>query len=248
MKQYKATFKLSTPLAVNYPYLPTFDGILAYGYIRSIYSDKDAREKYLSELPESEHTDFVKSLPFVPFIPQQMSYSQNEMFVFQNMPLKLSKCRKYFIASQMQMAVDNQYFGYIRKQWDKTRAPFTGHIKNIRINLGVTKSVQIEIPLRECKEVSFDFTSDNISDVEKLLQYITGFGKKHNRQWGKIENFIISENPYNENIINRPIPESLVSPEMLKETLESGIDLFTLYTAFYPPYHQSNNELCLMPK
>ena len=44
-KTYEITFKISTPLAINYPFFPTFDGIISYGYVINIYGDKDSREK-----------------------------------------------------------------------------------------------------------------------------------------------------------------------------------------------------------
>jgi len=240
MQTYRIVFRIDTPLCITYPFLPTFDGILGYGYVKEIFRNPDFREKYLAKIEDKNHKEFFKKMPFTSTIPQKMSYSEVEKINFDFLPLVKNE---YFFASNMKIEyLKSENFGYIRKQWDKTRTQFSGVQKNLRINMGVTKSVQIEVPLKIAPEVSFIFATEDINEVLLLLTYIVGFGKKRNKQWGHIVRYDLQEVNYDWEIINRPIPQRLVTTEMIKKT---G-DVLSLFLAWQPPYHQTEREMCII--
>jgi hypothetical protein len=241
MKTFKITFQIETPLAINFPYLPTFDGVLSYGYVKEIYRSENFRQKYLETITDDAHKEYIKSLPYTSFMPQKMSYSDEEMIQFHSLPIAR---KEYFLGSSMIIPeTDNEFFGYVRKQWDKTRIQFSGHKKNIRINMGQTKSIQIEIPLKITPEVSFVFASKDLEMVKLLLSHVVAFGKKRNKQWGKIASYSIVETDYDWQVINRPIPERFVSVDMIMKSPK----VITFYMAWEPPYHQSEKEICVIP-
>jgi CRISPR type IV-associated protein Csf3 len=224
---YKITFKIRAPYMVTYTDKPIFDALLAY-------------------CAAKEH---VKNLAF------KLSYSKEEIdFVNSKIPLKRDAYGN-FVASIMLFDKENQVEQKINwtKHWDNAHdelADFGKKARKINVTSGEFKSYRVHITTHQHKEVFFYFDTEDVSQVEYLLKkHLPAIGKKRSSGYGEIECFNIEKiehNPFETEIL-RPIP--LKSIDNLSEfTKQYGNNYYSRYTAFRPPYHQSENfEDCFVP-
>jgi len=214
---YKITFHLTDPIC--FIDRPVFDSILAYAYVK----EKNG------------------------FVAQKLNLTKEEMIDFSLMPLKLHK-NGYFIASQMFFDEAINFTGSWKKRWDNQHDYLVdfgeGKKRKIEINKGEFKSYDMPLNLYSIPEVYFVFDSDNVNEVERLIEkHIAFIGKKGSQGYGMFDTFSIDEIDldFDKNIL-RPIPvEFLIGKD--KEGYEIK------YTSWKPPYWLPINfEVCGVPK
>jgi CRISPR type IV-associated protein Csf3 len=183
MKTYKITFNLTSPLAMQQTIM--FDGLLAYAYFQEHAPDK---EKNIGRL------------------------SFDEIYDFSGMPLVLNE-RGYHMASwllyEKEMAAEQIHTAL--KKWEEGldhMADFGKAKRAVMIDRGEFKTTQIPIRVVNVPQVWFYFQSDNVGEVQRLIEkHIVGIGKKISRGYGFFSRFDIeeAENVFETQIL-RPIP------------------------------------------
>lgn len=185
---YKITFYLDTPLIQTEPLM--FDGILAGLWAKlNLPQDKLGRQS----IPKDELIDFSKVLP-LRYDPNGLAHA-SEIFYLED-----------------ESVCDTIRF---RCKWDANYDWLVGFGKkkeSVSVQRGEFKSHDIPYPTVCASKVWFYFESDNLPEVENLLQYLQGLGKKAAVGRGAIERYEIEETTevsFEENIL-RPIPCELL--------------------------------------
>lgn len=213
---FKITFKMSS--AISFVELPTFDGLLAWCYMKQKHGT----------------------------VTQPLTIKEDELETFDDLPLVRHQ-DGYFMASWMQfdesLAVEST--ATWKKRWANQHdhlADFGKKVKKVRISAGEYKSYDMPIVITNIKEVWFFFQSENVSEVESLIRkYLFGIGKKTAQGYGEIESFSIEPIDYNpfEKII-RPVP---VKPTDIVHNQNIKVAMM----GFKPPYWlPSNQGFCLL--
>lgn len=218
---YKITFKLNSP--INFIDKPLFDGILAYCYMKEHY----------------------------PNFERKLSYSKDELIDLSDLPIKKdnSDC---FIASWMQYDKEIEFTGSWKKRWANQTdylADFGKNKRQLRINQGEFKSYSVPLILKSIPQVWFYFDSDNVEEVNRLIdKWLWGIGKKTSQGYGEIDHFKIEKidyNPFKDNVI-RPIPISglnLSDKEKTELMMSGKVGLHCIK----PPYWLTEfAEVCLL--
>jgi hypothetical protein len=207
---------MNTPAA--FIYLPTFDGILSYAFVREVFKQK--------------------KLTFI----QKLFDDPETTPDFAGMPICLHP-DGYFIASKMffdesELIEDTQRW---RKRWDQKHqnlADFGKKLRQVEIVRGQFKSYDVPISTKLIRNCWFVFQSDDIKQVEYLIEnWIFFIGKKRSQGYGEIKSFAIEETVFDFDTIYRPIPKILVSPETM---IKTGTITFS-YCAWKPPYWSPGN-------
>lgn len=216
MNTYKITFILLTPMA--FIDLPTFDGVLSYAFARE----------------SNKENHFV----------QKLNYDKDELIDFSKMPLRMHE-NGYFIASQMYHSESIESVQRWKKRWANKNdniADFGKNKRKVDISRGVFKSYDMPIITKDIEKVWFYFQSDDIEQVENLInKWIHFLGKKKSQGFGEIKNFEITKDFFNFAEIYRPIPCEFVDISQIKS--------FRLnYCAWKPPYWMPENfAKCVVP-
>lgn len=213
---FKITFELGSP--ISFTTRPTFDAILAYAYVHDMLG----------------------------YVPQFLNISESGVLKFENLPIKRHE-KGYFLASYMQYdeSIAIESIEKWKKRWANKYdylADFgKGKKRSISIQSGEFKSYDVPFPIIDIPEVWFYFDSDNIAEIDRLIDnYVSHIGKKRSQGFGYIKSKkleIIDYNPF-ENDIIRPIPFEFIDKEKFP-----NVELD--FTAWKPPYWNSCNfELC----
>ncbi len=210
---YKITFQLKTPICFQEPIM--FDGLIAYAY-----AQENSKEANISRL----------------------SYSKDQLIDFDPMPIT-KHSDGYFMASWMMYDKNGiiEYLGSWKKRWANEfdyLADFGKNIRKVRINNADFKSYDMPVRLVDLKEVWFYFQSNDVAEVERLLNtHIIGLGKKISQGNGLISSFVIEPLDYDPfKKIIRPIPVKEVPTNFKGE-------LNLVYTGYYPPYWMPDNQV-----
>lgn len=211
---YKITFNLKSP--VSFIDLPTFDGVLAWCYMKDKYGIVEQKltidnVESFEDMPLCKHPDGY-------FIASWMQYDKAKAI---------------------------EYTGSWKKRWANQHdhlADFGKKVKKVRINAGEFKSYDMPVVLQNIKTVWFYFASDNIERVRYLVaNHLWGIGKKTAQGYGEVESFQIEEieyNPFLSEVI-RPIP---VNESDLANLQKLSVRLM----GFRPPYWLPENQgFCL---
>jgi len=211
---YKITFNMNTSIAFIEP--PTFDGVLSYAHAREM-------------LPGQEFM-------------QKLNIEESEILDFSGMPLVMHR-DGYFVASRMfyddSAAIeDTQRW---RKRWEHKHdamADFRGHVKKVRINAGEFKSYDVPLQVVNIDQAWFYFQSENIGDVQRLVEKRIYFlGKKRSQGYGEIASFTIEESEFDFSTTYRPIP---VAESRVAGLIRQGVKV--QYTGWRPPYWLPRNH------
>jgi CRISPR type IV-associated protein Csf3 len=223
MNSYKITFKLNTP--VSFIDIPTFDGILAYAFVRESFEKK--------------------KIPFV-------RLPDTDIIDFSEMPVNMHP-DGYFIASSMSFEKNTlEDMQHWRKRWDQKNqhiADCGGKARQYEQVRGQFKSYDVRIATKIIPECCFFFQSDNIESVEKLVaKWIHFIGKKRAQGYGEIDHFTIEDTDFDFNTIYRPIPKKFVSDQLLfNELTVNKRTIKFMYCAWKPPYWLPENfEECII--
>lgn len=212
---YKITFTLKS--AVSFVELPTFDGLLAWCYMKDKYGS----------------------------VPQKLNLAKEELESFDDLPLVKHE-DGYFMASWMRFDEGKalEFTGSWKKRWANEHdhlADFGKKVKKVRVTAGEYKSYNMPIVLHRVRDVWFYFDSNNVEEVKRLLSHLWGIGKKTSQGYGEISIFNIEQVDYNpfEQII-RPIP---VKQDDLKNLRMINMRLM----GWKPPYWlPENQEFCII--
>ena len=213
IKSYKITFQLATPISFIAP--PTFDGILSYAYARETLGDK---------------------------FEQKLSISKEDMLDFSAMPIVMHP-KGYFMASVIYYDAVHmtQFTERWRKRWDSFYDFLIANPIKIRTQQGKFKSYDVPYPLKDIKQVWFYFQSEDVAQVEYLLnKWIPALGKKRGHGNGDILHFAIEETDFDfDNQMFRPIPADLVEVEQLMNKPNFKFSL--AYCSWRNPYWATEN-------
>lgn len=117
--------------------------------------------------------------------------------------------------------------------------------KKIRIGSGEFKRYDMPIPYTSAEEIVF-YANGNKAEIERLLYYIPGIGKKRTQGYGNVRTWKVEQSEHDLSIIKegipmRPIPVS----EAIMLNLKCDVEMFFAYR---PPYwHRKNMTRCFMP-
>lgn len=213
---FKITFELGSP--ISFTTKPTFDAIIAYAYVYDMLG----------------------------YVPHFLNISESGILNFDKLPINKHE-KGYFLASSMQYneSIAIESIERWKKRWNNQHdylADFgKGKNRSISIQSGEFKSYDIPFPIIDIPKVWFYFDSNNIAEIDRLIDnYISHIGKKRSQGFGYIKSKkleIIDFNPF-ENEIIRPIPFELIE----KDKYES-VELD--YASWKPPYwNDCNFALC----
>jgi len=213
---YKIEFKMRS--AISFVELPTFDGLLAWCYMKQKYG----------------------------IVEQKLTLTESELESFDDMPLTKHP-DGYFMASWMQfdesLAIEST--ATWKKRWANEHdhlVDFGKKTKKVRISAGEFKSYDMPITIHDIKVCWFYFDTEEIEKVKELLKYLYGIGKKTTQGYGEIESFSIEKisfNPFAEKVI-RPIP---VKPIDIVKNANLSVKMM----GYKPPYWlPSNQGYCLV--
>lgn len=181
---YQITFHLTS--AVSFIERPTFDGILAYCYMRE------------------------KHGPLL----QKLSLAPEELDDFSGLPL-VRHPDGWFLASWMQFHEEQaaEYTGSWKKRWDAQHdhlVDFGKKVAKVRTTGGPFKAYDQPVVLHSIRKVWFYFASEDVAQVERLIsRHLVGIGKKTSQGYGHFSHFEIEpveENPFQAGKVIRPIP------------------------------------------
>ena len=117
--------------------------------------------------------------------------------------------------------------------------------KKIRIGSGEYKRYDMPMPYTSAEEIIF-YANGNKSEIERLLQYIPGIGKKRTQGYGNVRTWQVEKSEHDYSVVRdgvpmRPIPVS----EAAQFNLKCDVEMFF---AFRSPYwHRKNLTKCFMP-
>ncbi len=117
--------------------------------------------------------------------------------------------------------------------------------KKIRIGSGEFKRYDMPMPYTSAEEIVF-YTNGNKLEIERLLAYIPGIGKKRTQGYGNVRAWQVEQSEHDWSIVKdgvpmRPIPVS----EAMLFNLKCDVEMFFAYR---PPYwHRKNMTRCFMP-
>lgn len=212
---YKITFQLRT--AVSFIERPTFDGMLAWCYMKDKYGIVE----------QKLNIENVESFDDMPLVRHPEGYFLASWMQFdEDLAVEFTQTWKKRWANQHDHLAD-----------------FGKKVKKVRINAGDYKSYDMPIVLQNVKEVWFYFASENVDRVRSLLtNHLWGIGKKTAQGYGEIESFEIEEievNPFLTSIL-RPTP---VNSSDLKNLTNLSVKMM----GFRPPYWLPENQaFCLV--
>lgn len=176
---YKIEFTFKKP--VSFTFLPTFDAILAWCYMKDKYG----------------------------YVEQKLDIAEDEIESFEDMPI-VRHADGYFMASWIYFGESIEGISSWKKRWDNrhdSRAKFSG-VRKVRISAGEFKAYDMPIVTNKIDKCWFYFMSENVDRVRSLVaNHLYGIGKKTSQGFGEIDGFTIQEsleNPFNG--ICRPIP------------------------------------------
>jgi hypothetical protein len=117
--------------------------------------------------------------------------------------------------------------------------------KKIRIGSGEYKRYDMPMPYTSAEEIIF-YANGNKGEIERLLQYIPGIGKKRTQGYGNVRKWQVESLEDDWSIVKdgipmRPIPVSEAEPFDLKCTVE------ILFATRSPYWHRKNLTHCYMP-
>lgn len=205
---YKITFDLKTP--VSFTAKPVFDALLAWCYIKDRHG----------------------------FVIQSLSVANIENF--NQLPI-IRHEKGYFMASWMQFDPSKtiEYTGSWKKRWANQHdhlVDFKGKSRKVLINAGQYKAYDMPIVLHDIRKVWFYFQSNDIDEVQRLIDtHLWGIGKKTAQGFGQIGAYkieSITHNPFT--AIIRPIPVEIGDMTALK-------NIKTRLMAWKPPYWLPEN-------
>lgn len=209
---FKITFRLSSP--ISFIDRPCFDSIVAYAWTKEKFGTVQSR----LSIPKDEMIDFTELLP--------ISVHEN----------------RYFLASQMFFDgnCSIEQTSSWKKRWANKHdsiADFGKSKRKIDVGRGEYKSYDMPVNLVSTPEVWFFFYSNNVGNVEYLIdKHIVYLGKKRSQGYGEISDFTIDS--VTDGKIIRPIPKRFfdsLPPGELK------------YCAWKPPYWLPDNfEICVI--
>jgi CRISPR type IV-associated protein Csf3 len=254
---YQIRIQLAEAISYTYPFLPTFDGLLAYAFAKEVYASYAQRKYYLDYLlqtgQKAKH-DYIKEQPLTDSLPQKVNYPEAEMIDFRAMPLAFHE-KGYALASSMlhdKSAPILHYSDNVRKQFkDKYNdlIGIKGKGRQVQINKGDYKSIDLQYPLHFHSEVWFFFATDEIEAVKSLFKNnISRLFKKRNIGNGVIQDYQIIEIDFDfTQSVYRPIPARLVEEQDMVRYTENGGFRFANVAWQAPYWLPSNTEKCIMP-
>lgn len=195
-----------------------FDGLLAYAYVQEHGTASDKNTGQLS--------------------------IQNQ-FDFSGLPLERHK-DGYYMGSWMfyEDETASKQVQTSLKKWDEQydyMADFGKAQRSVQIDKGEFKTTQIPIQVVAVPEVWFFFRSDNVDEVQRLIEkHIAGIGKKVSRGHGFFSHFAIEElleNPFDE--IIRPIPASDADIKQMQSGARYEYRAWT-----FPYWETTNFKMC----
>lgn len=117
--------------------------------------------------------------------------------------------------------------------------------KKIRIGSGEFKRYDMPMPYTSADQIDF-YANGNKEEIERLLQYIPGIGKKRTQGYGNVRSWQVEQSTHDYSVVKdgvpmRPIPVSEATPFGLKCDVE-------MLFAYFPPYwHHKNLTHVFMP-
>lgn len=179
---------------MSFTYLPVFDSILAWCYLKEKYG----------------------------YVEQKLDIKEEDIDSFEDLPITKHK-DGYFQASWLYFEKSIESISSWKKRWDSrhdSRTKFSG-VRKVRTNAGEFKSYDMPIVIQNIDTCWFYFMSENVDRVRVLVsKHLFGIGKKTSQGLGEIESFTIeeaTENPFEG--ICRPIPvkyEDLINYKAIK--------------------------------
>jgi hypothetical protein len=166
---------------------------------------------------------------------------ENKTDVFHiSIPLKLIGTKEPFYAASIgfpKQAVEGT--ARWRKQTDIESK------KKINIGSGEYKRYDMPMPYTSAEEIVF-YANGNKAEIERLLQYIPGIGKKRTQGYGNVRLWRVESSEHNYSVVRdgvpmRPIPVSEGAPFDLK------CDVEMLFASNAPYWHKKNITKCFMP-
>ncbi len=156
------------------------------------------------------------------------------------LPLKLMGTKEPFYAASIgfpKQAVEGT--ARWRKQTDIESK------KKIRIGSGEYKRYDMPMPYTSAEEIIF-YANGNKAEIERLLQYIPGIGKKRTQGYGNVRLWRVEQAEHDWSIVKdgipmRPIPVSEAAQFNLK------CDVIMYFSTIPPHWHKSTMTLCYMP-
>ncbi len=117
--------------------------------------------------------------------------------------------------------------------------------KKIRIGSGEYKRYDMPMPYTSAEEIIF-YANGNKAEIERLLQYIPGIGKKRTQGYGNVRTWQVEQSEHDYSVVKdgipmRPIPVSEAAQFNLK------CDVEMLFAARPPFWHRKNMTRCFMP-
>jgi hypothetical protein len=183
MQTYKINIELNSPVA--FIDRPTFDGILAYAWVREKTANKN--------------------------LGQKLNLTKDELIDLSDMPIAMHE-NGYYIASSMFYDKENavEFTERWRKRWGNKHdslADFGKQKRKVRVNAGPYKSYDMPLRVVHVERVWFYFRTDKIEKVRELInKHIHFIGKKRSQGYGEISLVGFEKSDYNFSDIYRPIP------------------------------------------
>ena len=117
--------------------------------------------------------------------------------------------------------------------------------KKIRIGSGEFKRYDMPMPYTSAEKIIF-YANGNKAEIERLLAYIPGIGKKRTQGYGNVRSWYVEELDHDLSIVKdgmpmRPIPVYEAAPFNLK------CDVVMLFATRPPYWHRANLTKCFMP-
>ena len=209
---YQIKFFMDAPIC--YIDRPIFDSILAYCWMQDRYGH----------------------------VPQKLNLSKEELETFDELPLVRHPIG-YFQASIMFFKKEIEFIGSWKKRWhnkDDQIADFGKLKRKVDVSAGTFKSYSMPMSLHSVPEVSFFFESDNVGEVERLIDcYLAGMGKKRSQGYGFWNHFEISES-------DRKFEAEILRPIPIQQEDITGLNV--RYCGWKIPYWLPENmALCIYP-
>lgn len=117
--------------------------------------------------------------------------------------------------------------------------------KKIRIGSGEYKRYDMPMPYTSAEEIVF-YANGNRAEIERLLQYIPGIGKKRTQGYGNVRSWLVESSEHDWSIVRDGVP---MRPIPVSEAAQFNLicDVEMLFAVRSPYWHRSNLTKAFMP-
>jgi hypothetical protein len=117
--------------------------------------------------------------------------------------------------------------------------------KKINIGSGEYKRYDMPMPYTSAEEIVF-YANGNKEEIERLLQYIPGIGKKRTQGYGNVRTWKVELSDHDYSVVKDGVPMRPI-PVLEAASFDLKCDVEMLFASKAPYWHRANLTQCFMP-